>query len=87
MGQVFSYFLAESEEYTSELVECPPSSVCSVTDKKSLFLKNIPKRTDRSFLEYHIDKVSGLSTNNGDYELISREECLYIVNFRSDIGK
>ena len=86
MGQVFSYFLAESEEYTSKSVaECVTSSMR--TDKKSLFLKNIPERTNRSYLEYHIDRVSGLSARNDDYELISREGCPCIVNFRSYIGK
>ena len=90
MGQILSNFLAEWDEEEEQPaaepgVERVASQVCS--KKTSLALKNIPPGTAIDYLEYYVDKVTGLSARGGDYELISKTDCLYIVKFRSSIGK
>ena len=92
MGQTLSHFLAEWDEEEEPAAEPGVEHVASsqrVFSKKktALVLKNVPHGTASDYLEFYVDKVTGLSARGGDYELISKAECIYIVKFRSPIGK
>ena len=88
IGAAVTYFipLEDEEEEEKEEPEPVPKRGSVYADKKSLVLTNIPCKTTSDYLEFHIDKTTGLSAKKGDYEVISKTECCYIVNFRS-VGK
>ena len=73
MGQELKVVFAEEESLKQE-----PSN---------LLLKNIPPDTDIDFLELYMDNVTGLSCDNGDYQLLPKPGGLYLVIFNSALGK
>ena len=56
-------------------------------DLPNLLLKNIPPDTDIEFLENYMDSATGLSVENGDYQLLLKQSGLCLVVFNSTLGK
>lgn len=79
MGAVLSYILAEEEPLEV--------AVKQIASRTRLLFKNIPPETDIDFLDLHIDKVAELSTGGIEYEIVSKPENLYLLVFKSSIGK
>lgn len=81
MGEVISYIQPEEEQ-----LEVAVSRFASGTQ---LLLKNIPQDTDIDYLDLHVDNVAELAANGIDYkiEIASKPENLYLLVFKSSIGK
>ena len=58
----------------------------SKQETSNLLLKNIPPGTSDDFLELLMDSMTGLSANDGDYELLPKPGGLYVVVFNSAPG-
>lgn len=79
MGVVLSHILAE-EEPLEVIVERFASRTC-------LLLKNVPPETHIDYLELHIDSKAELSTSGIDHKIVSKPGNLYLLVFKSPIGK
>ena len=87
---MLSYMLAEEGDYTiTEEVEeeFSEETVEQVTNRKNLLLKNIPQGTHIDHVDLHIDKVAELSASRIDYDIVSKPGNLYLLVFKSPIGK
>jgi len=79
MGGLLSYLVAEEEPF--EVV------VKKIASSTRLLLKNIPPGADIDHLDLHIDKVAELSTRKISYEIVLKPGNLYLLAFKSSIGK
>ena len=89
MGAVLSYFLPEEDYTLTEIVEeeFSEETVEQVTNRKNLLLKNIPQGTHIDHVDLHIDDVAKLSASRIDYDIVSKPGNLYLLVFKSSIGK
>ena len=53
----------------------------------NLLLRDVPTGIDPELLQLYIDNVTKLSAKNGDYELSSMSDGLFLVIFKSNSGK
>ena len=79
MGAVLSYLLAEEEPLEI--------AVKQFASRTRLLLRDISAETDIDYLDLHIDSVAELSASGIDYEIVSKPGNLYLLVFKSSIGK